>query len=248
MSKEVIIHKIRHELGLDNSQLGFLLDLKEADLNLLFDKISDRLDSDQSDIWEKLAIVSKFMPAYITAKMSETVMGEVVSANVAAHMKTKDALKVLKHLSTNFLAKVSIHLHPQKCKELINSIPIATIKKVCAELLKMKEYYTLAGFVDVLAIEKVLDVIKVIESESDLLNISSFVTKKSLIANIVEQLPNKRIAKLINSAYTIDMREEIFAILTELSSDQMHRILNIVKGFPDQNKERIIDDLNKHFS
>ena len=248
MKKDVLLLKLCHLLGVEPEDFVFLKELSKDDLTKLHAQINHQLSDGQTDIWEKLAKVSQFVPAFVTAKVAQTVMGEVVCANVTSHMKIKESLKVMKHLSTDFLAKVSTHLIPEQNAELLNAIPLKTLKKVSSKLIDKQEYYTLANFVETIELQSVLSIADEIKKESDLLHISAFIENKSRVAEIIRKFSDKRLGKIILRAYEIGYRDEIFEAFEELNSEDMKRVLNIAIKFPEEVKEKITDDLNRHFN
>ncbi len=245
MNKQVILNKLAHLLNIDKDELSFLDQLEEKELERLRLSIINKIETDQGDIWEKLARVSKFVPAFITGKIAQLVMGPQVCANVSQHMDIKEALKVLKHLSISFLAEVSEYLIPHKSADLINAIPQKMVRKVMNQLLQNEKFYTVASFVDVLDLSKVVELSNDIKSDDDLLVIASFVENKDCLASIVQNLKDQRISKLIKRAFETERADEIVDILKSMNDSQLRRIIKLVDEFSESERNKIIDYFEK---
>jgi len=245
LAKEVILKKLKFQLGAHEDSLSFLDNLKKDELDALFLQTAKAINGGQTDLWQKLAKGSHLMPAFIAAKLSENIFGEAICANVASYMKIKDALRITNHLSVEFMAKVTPHLIPEKNEELINAIPLRKNRKVTRILLEEKDYYTVARFVDTLEMSKVIEIAdKEVKDELVLLHIASFVENKAVVARIFMNFSEGRRLKLIQTAYENDFRDELMKAMAHLSQDNINHLLSIIVELPFSVREQVTDDLN----
>lgn len=241
--KHTELQKLLHILQAEGSvELQFLSKLTKDELQLLRLKITAVLQFTQTDIWKRLTGVSKYLPNYMSAKISETVMGPLITANMSYYMPVKDAIAIMKHMSISFLSSVSEFMVPENAKELINQIPIDLLKKVTTELMLKKKYMTAAGFVDVSDISRLIELSKVINKEEDLIHIASYVENKIYIAKIVERFSDERIQKIITTAYQYNLQQEVIEVFVHLSPSETQRTLKIISILPVHFKTQVLKD------
>ncbi len=241
--KQAELQKLLHLLqSEEDSTLSFLDKLSKEELHQLRLKIIDVSQFTQTDIWKRLTGVSKFFPNYMNAKVAETVLGALITANMSYYMPVKDAIAIMKHLSIPFLANVSEYMTPEKAQNLISQIPIDLLKKVTTELIKNKKYLTAAGFVDVLEISKLLELSKVIYKEEDLIRITTYVENKAYVAKIVEGFSDDKINKIITVAYTNGLEEEVLAVFSHLSTKEVQRTLRVISTLHVHIKTKVLAD------
>lgn len=241
--KQTELQKILTLLQIEQDEsFSFLNKLSKEELQLLRLKIIDVAQFTQTDIWKRLTGVAKFFPNYMNAKISETVMGPLIAANMSYYMPEKEAISIMKYMSTPFLATVSEYMTPENAKNLINQIPMDILKKVTIELVKRKKYLVAAGFVDVSEISRLIELSKVITNENDLIKISSFVENKEYIAKIVEGFSDERLNKIITLAYNNQEQEEVLNVFIHLNKKETQRILKVISYLPATLKTRVLQD------
>ena len=246
LSKQTELQKINHILQTNaKSYFSFLEKLSKDELQQLRLQIIEVSQFTQTDIWKRLTGVAKFFPNYMNAKISETVMGPLIAANMSYYMPEKDAIAIMKYMSTSFLATVSEYMTPEKAQRLINQIPMDILKKVTTELIAKKKYLVAAGFVDVSDVPRLIELSKIIHKEEDLIRISSFVENKEYIAKIVEGFADERLQKIIIAAYRNNLQEEVLKVFVHLSANQIQRTLKIVLLLPNDIKDIVANDLKK---
>ena len=243
ISNQAELQKLLHLLQAEkDTNLSFLNKLTKEEIQLLRLKIVDISQFTQTDIWSRLTGVSKFFPNYMNAKVAETVLGALITANMSYYMPEKDAVSIMKYMSNSFLCNVSDFLIPEKAQKLISHIPIDLLKKITTELIKQKKYVTAAGFVDVLEMTRLLELSKVIYKEDDLIHIATYAGNKAYIAKIVEGFDDNRIGKIITYAYSNQLHENILNIFVHLSSNEVQRILKIVSTLSPNIKTKVLED------
>lgn len=241
--KQTELQKILTLLQIEQDEsFSFLNKLSKEELQLLRLKIIDVAQFTQTDIWKRLTGVAKFFPNYMNAKISETVMGPLIAANMSYYMPEKEAISIMKYMSTPFLATVYEYMTPENAKNLINQIPMDILKKVTIELVKRKKYLVAAGFVDVSEISRLIELSKVITNENDLIKISSFVENKEYIAKIVEGFSDERLNKIITLAYNNQEQEEVLNVFIHLNKKETQRILKVISYLPATLKTRVLQD------
>lgn len=241
--KQTEIQKLLHFLQVnDENEFSFLQKLNKEELHQLRLKLIDVSQFTQTDIWKRLTGVAKYFPNYMNAKISETVMGPLIAANMSYYMPEKDAIAIMKYMSTPFLATVSEYMTPEKATHLINQIPMDILKKVTLELMQKKKFITAAGFVDVSDVARLIELSKVIHKEEDLIHISSFVENKKYITKIVEGFTEERLSKIIQVAYQHQLQEEILLVFEHLNNREIQKIIKVVNNLPNILKDKVLQD------
>ena len=98
--------------------------------------------------------------------------------------------------------------------------------------MKTKNYFTLAGFVDVTDKRKVLELSNYIPREEDLLQISHYVNNKNYLADLVDGFSDAKLKNLIQKSVDINLHDEIIIIATLLNDKQLNRISAILYDLP----------------
>ena len=126
MENKIEYQKLQHLLNTESKDFEFLQKLSADELRTLRVRMTEVMDLDQPEIWGRVAKVAKFMPNFLNAKVSETVLGALITANISTYVPIKDAISIMKNLSTPFLAEVAEYMIPEKSEELIENISVDT--------------------------------------------------------------------------------------------------------------------------
>jgi hypothetical protein len=245
-SKVTEIQKLLHLLQAEGSiDYQFLEKLDKEEIQKLRLKFMDVSQFTQTDIWKRLTGVSRFLPNYMNAKVAETVLGAMITANMSYYMPVRDAVSIMKHLSTPYLVNVTEFLIPEKSKILISQIPIDILKKVTIELINNKKYIVTAGFVDVLELSTVIELSKIIYKEEDIIRVSMYVENKNYVAKIVEGFTNQKLEKIIKTAYDHHLQEEVLTVFSHMNNKEVMRTLNIISTLNVNEKTKILSDFEQ---
>ena len=142
------IEKLAHVLRVSPDRIQYLKHLSLDDFRSLNDSISNRLLTDSSDVWSKLAGVAKFMPNFINAQVAKSLLGPNITANLTYHIDTKQAVSIASSLNIEFLAQVAENLVPARAKHLIEAFPMDVLVKLTRTLTRDKKFFTMGAFVD----------------------------------------------------------------------------------------------------
>jgi len=226
--KETQINKIIHLLSEKVENLPFLNKLNFEEMETFYSTLVNAIHGDNSPLWARLGQISKFMPNFINSKIAQDILGPQITANLTYHIPLKDALSISRSIKTKFLAEVAEYLIPEKTKELINAYPIELLKELTKEMVKQDKYFIMAGFVDLLPVEKIIKLSDAIPIEEDMIKISSFIQNKKYIAQLVALYTDDKIIKLLKAAHKIEKWAEMLEISQYLDDEQMHRMANVV--------------------
>jgi hypothetical protein len=223
-------NKLLHLLGeQDTSVMQFLIKLSPDELTTLRQKVQSAIYSEQSSQWKRVAGVAKFMPNFVNAKVAEQALGPVITANISYYIDVRDAVSIMRFLSTPFMAEVAGYMVPEKSKELINKLPMDLMKKLVVYLCQNNKHFVVGSFVEVTELDRVVEIALHLNKESDLIGITKYVKDKSSLAGAYRAFNEQKRYKLIEEAHrsnnlNIVIQMAMFLQLGEVL--QMSRLLN----------------------
>jgi hypothetical protein len=208
------IHKLQHLLAEDGSiSLDFLEKLSYDELHVLRQRIQTAVYMEQSSQWKRLAGVAKFMPNFANAKVAEQVLGASITANMSYFIEVRDAVSIMRFLSIPFMAEVAAFMIPEKCTELINKLPMDTMKKLVTYLVRHQKHFVVGSFVEVTELNRVIEIAKYLDKEEDLVGITKYVQHKASLAAVFRMFPEQRKLRLIE----ICQQEGVLSIVVEMA-------------------------------
>jgi hypothetical protein len=216
--------KLERLLGADEGSLAYLNSTHSSVVRAFREDFSDALYRRHQDNYARLAKLSRVLPVGASAKLAETVLGSVLGAGVAGEMDPDRAGKLAGKLSAAFLAKLSVHLEPHRASKIIGKIPQAVIVAVAQELVKKKEYITLARFVTAIDSQTLRAVMDAIPSSDALLRVGIFVEQRENLSDLLEQLSDQRRSEILAAATAADLWPQMLVLLTHLN-DKMKGVM-----------------------
>jgi hypothetical protein len=208
------INKLQHLLAEDGTaSLIFLQKLSFEELQTLRQRIQSAIYMEQSSQWKRLAGVAKFMPNFANAKVAEQALGPSITANMSYFIDVRDAVSIMKFLSIPFMAEVASFMIPDKCTELINKLPMDTMKKLVSYLIKQQKHFVVGSFVEVTELNRVIEIARFVDKEEDLVGITKFVQHKDSLAGVFRVFPESKKLRLIE----VCKQEGVLSIVVEMS-------------------------------
>jgi hypothetical protein len=89
---------------------------------------------------------------------------------------------------------------------------------------------------------RLIELSGVISDEEDLIRISMYVENKSYVAKIVEGYTLQRLMKIIETAYRLNLQDEVLRVFEHLSSPEVKRVLGVVSELPVNLKTNVLKD------
>jgi hypothetical protein len=208
------INKLQHLLAEEGTaSLAFLEKLSYEELHTLRQRIQSAMYMEQSSQWKRLAGVAKFMPNFANAKVAEQALGASITANMSYFIDVRDAVSIMKFLSIPFMAEVASYMIPDKCTELINKLPMDTMKKLVTYLIKHQKHFVVGSFVEVTELNRVIEIARYVDKEEDLVGITKFVQHKGSLAGVFRVFPDSKKLRLIE----VCKQEGVLSIVVEMS-------------------------------
>ncbi len=222
------LQKIASLLGTPEEEIEFLSSIPTDKLSFLRMKITTAILEEQSGVWEPLARVSKFMPNFLNAKVSEDILGPKITANITYYIPVKDALAIATHFSTKFFCDVLEHIVPEKIEHIIRDSPNDLMKRVVHELRKRKNYLLIGSLIDVTPIPTVHKISMEVD-DSEMIQIMDYITKRARLSDLLDIYDDTKIIGLTKASIRLEKIEgllEVFSFAKAKTKQKIERILD----------------------
>ncbi|MCO5231073.1 MAG: hypothetical protein M9958_07955 [Chitinophagales bacterium] len=231
--KSILISKIAHITKVSPSAISFLDKLEVDEISQLNDGFQDALFSDQAEHWKRVAKVVKYFPNYMSAKVSEQVLGAYITANICYHVEMRDLIGIAKHLSTPFLGEVAENIIPSKANRIVNELPIGMVQTVTEYLMRKEQHFVVASFIEVVERKRLMQLIEAIKSDTDLLKSAEYIRNPELLKDVFLSLPTNRQTKIIQESVRLNKEGIIIRTLDHMGASQREQVLNtFIKSNP----------------
>lgn len=246
LDQKTEIEKLAFILHGKENDVRYLTKLEPNEISDLRQRISGAMQGDNSDIWKRLAAVSKFMPNFINAKVAQDILGPYITANLTYHIPVKEALHISSFFPIVYMADVSEYLIPEKAEPILREFPVERMTLLTLEMIKREKFYTLGTYVDFLPKEKIDIISNQIKSEEHILKISKYVNKKERIAFVIESYSDEKILKILKVAYDLDYCEDLLEIIRYAKEEHKTRALQLLDKSEPIIKETYLRTVSKN--
>lgn len=221
------VRKLARELHVDADELAELEAVAPEDLRTLRGLVGDTLQRAHRSAFRRAVAVSALLPAPLIARLSQTVVGPWLSARIAAEMPPDRSARLASHLDTSFLADVCLSLDPARVADTVSSLPDEQVVAVGLELLARGEHDTLGKFVDVVRPAVVDAVADHVDDPLALLHIAAAIEAPERLDEVVDRIPDERLAELLPAAAEHDELATALAVASQLGPANQRRIVSL---------------------
>lgn len=200
IAHEAELEKLARLLQADRAALDFLGDQSVERLRRIREGLTDALFEEFRPTFAGFAKMASILPLGISARISRSVLGPVLSGRIAGEMPAERAVAMAERLSDEFLADVCVQMEPKRAQPIIRSFPVERSVAITRLLLERGEYIVMGQFVDVLPRATLLAAADVIASPLALLRIAFFVESREQLACVIAHLSRARRAEVIHAA------------------------------------------------
>jgi hypothetical protein len=244
--KEFELKSINNLLGVHGNELSFLEKLEPEEMNMLRNKIILFMQDGQKEIWVPMAKVSKFMPNFLNAKVSEDILGPSIAANLSYHLHPKDAIGIAGHFSIKFFCDVLEHLVPEKIEAMINQSPFDLMRRAVNELLSRRNYFLIGSLIDYTPIDSVEKIARGIENLGELISITYNARDKARVLNLFKKFDDNKIYGVMVAGLNSNLSEEIKTIYEHADQELLDKTKKIIQAKDAKLLEKYNDMIN-HF-
>ncbi len=228
--KEFELKSIHNLLGVQGNDLSFLEKLEPEEINKLRNQIILYMQDGQKEIWVPMAKVSKFMPNFLNAKVSEDILGPSIAANLSYHLHPKDAIGIAGHFSIKFFCDVLEHLVPEKIEGMINQSPFDLMRRAVNELLTRRNFFLIGSLLDYTPIDSVEKIAKGIENLGDLISITYNARDKARVLNLFKRFDDTKIYGVMVAGLNSNLSEEIKTIYEHADEELLEKTRRIIQA------------------
>ncbi len=213
LATRVELLKLARILDTEPAELAFLARQDASRLRALRQGVTEALFERFRASFSGFARLSTLLPLTLGARVSERVLGPMLSGRVAGEMPPERAIDLAARLSDTFLAEICLALDPERSKAIIVGMPVNRVVAITRILQARGEYITMGRFVDVLPQTTLLAATDAIDSDEALLQISFFVEDTAQLTRVIEHLSESRRTGAILAAARHDLWPEAIATI-----------------------------------
>ena len=236
------IKRIAQVLNVEEAELHYLNSLSAQDRDTLYRQVEASVSGEQSPLWPALAKSVRFFPNRLCAKITQEAFGPYIAAQMTSHLDTKTAIGIGKHFSTHFLAEVFLHVEAVKASSLLAKWPMAHLNKAVLFLLAEQQFEQIGGLLEHLPKDRVLALVREIDSPQAVMKIADSVKQKSRLAEALIQLKDDVLARYIEAASDLGLWETALLMCSHLNTKQQNRIHGLALHF-EWDDERVFTEL-----
>ncbi len=233
------LQKISHVLNVSLEEVTFLSSHSEKQLEFLFHAISNSIQKEQSQVWEPLAKVVKFIPNFLNAKISEEVLGPHITANITYHVGVKDAISISNFFSNKFFTDVMENVLPEKIEHILEEAPIDKMRIVLQELLKRKNYYQLSSLMDYVPLDRAAKLTMEVKDFETLSTVAYLSSKKDRLWKILTTYTDDRIKGFLQVSLEQDRAEMIQEIYDSAEPSFQSKLKSLMSGFSENLRSQL---------
>ena len=168
--------------------------------------------------------MTRFIPNFLNAKVSEEVLGPHITANITYHVNVKDAISISNYYSIPFFADVMEHVIPEKVEGILAAAPSEKMIQILKELLKRKNYAQISALMDYTPVEKAAKLTLEVKDMDVVSDVGYYSTKKDRLWKILATYTDERNIGFIRSCIKFE-REDLLKEIVETGN------LNFQKKF-----------------
>lgn len=200
--KEFEMHSLSNLLGLSVEEISYLNQLTGEQISILKNQFLLGMQNGQREIFVTIAKVSRFMPNFLNAKVSQDILGPQITANLSYFLTPKEAIAIAGYFPTKFFADVIEFLVPEKVSEMIGLTPFDQMKKAVEELISRKNFFIIGSLMDFTPIESVDKMARGLSNPEHLIHITYHCQNKKRVLELFQAYGERRIFEVISTGLT----------------------------------------------
>lgn len=221
------VAKLAHELQAEPEALDGLAVLHADDLRRLRGMVGDALHDAHRQAFQRAAAASALLPAALTARLAQTLIGPYLAARIAAEMPADRAVRLAGHLEIDFLADVCLSLDPARVAATVQGLPDDRVIEVGTTLLARREYVTLGKFVGVVSPAVVDGVADRIDDPAALLAIARAIEARDRLDELMTRIDDDRLLAMIAAAVAGRQVAAMMALAGHLGPGNRRRLVTL---------------------
>jgi hypothetical protein len=225
--------KFARLLQVDDEHLAFLEALAPDRVRAVRERVSQQLFDQGKGQFTNLVKASRLVPNALAARIAQRVFPPLVCAQVAGLIEPDHAAGLVSHFEVGFLCDVAAHTDPRDITHLVGHMPVDVLVAAARELTARKDYLTAGRFVGVAPSRVLPDLVNAVPDPADLLPIAFFLEAKYRLDEIVDAMPDDRLAGAMVVAAEQELWPEALSLMIHVGEDNTRRVAKLAGKQPD---------------
>lgn len=181
----------------DPKRYAFLARLSPDEQRKLYRIVKNRVDDEAGVTVSIMAVVSGFVPAFISARFADK-MEPATVARISDKISVKKAIAIARHLEPSFMAEVAVYQDPHKVTAVVEGLPDKDLVEITRILFLRKSYRVVARFSDGLSVEKLKNVSEEINDPATLIAIARHMQNREKAVQTAVELSDEYLLGFMN--------------------------------------------------
>ncbi|WP_157535159.1 hypothetical protein [Nocardia inohanensis] len=237
MAARAEVVKLARELHTAPEDLAFLLESDPQALRQVRRGMHKGLDAEHRPMFDRLAKTSALIPNPLAVTIATRFFGPVLCGMIAPSLSPERAQALIGHVPMRFLADLAPHVDPDAATPIIRSLDTEVMVPVMREMLRRKDYVTLARFLVAATDRQLLEVLPHLDSGEDMLLVA-FNAELDAVSDrfevVMAALPEERIREVLLAGYEQDRVVEALTFMQFLSTETLARVGNTLAEMDDE--------------
>jgi hypothetical protein len=219
--------KLARVLQTEPERLDFLEGAAPEAIRAFRRSVHQRLDAPHRPMFQRIARVSALVPGTLAVRIAMRYYGPMFVGMVATEVPPERAADLIGSIPPEFIADAAPYVDPEAVGPIVRALPTEAMLPAMREMLRRKDYVTLARFVSAVSDELILAVLPFIESGADLLMIvlnSEIGDVAGRFDVVLTKVADDRIRSLVQAAADAGLFAETLTFLQFLSPPTRARI------------------------
>lgn len=224
------VMKLARELHTAPADLGFLLESDPVAIRRVRQAMYRSLDAPHRPMLRLVAKVSGMVPNTLAIAIATRFFGPMLCGMVASSLSPERAVSLIGQVPVEFLADVAQYVDPEAATPIVRRFDVDVLVPVLREMLRRKDYVTLARFVVAASEEQLVEIVPYLDSGAELLMVAFDVELDAVsdrFEPVMASLPESRIRDILQAAYDGDLFAETLTFLPLLSDKTLTRIADV---------------------
>ncbi|MEV6773332.1 hypothetical protein AB0N05_32340 [Nocardia sp. NPDC051030] len=222
--------KLARELHTAPEDLAFLLESDPVAIRRVRKQMHRTLDSRYRPMFDRLARVSGLIPNSLAIAIATRFFGPALCGMIASSLSPERAVALIGQVPVDFLADVAPYVDPDAATPIVRAFDTEVLVPAMQEMLRRKDYITLARFLVATTDQQLLDVMPFIDSGEDMLMVA-FNAELDAVADrfeiVLAELPEEQLCDVLQVSHDQDRFIEMLTFLPMVSDQTLGRISDV---------------------
>ncbi|GAB2541048.1 hypothetical protein [Nocardia heshunensis] len=225
--------KLARELHIAPADLEFLQQSDPVAIRRVRQGMYRALDAPYRPMFDRLAKVSGLIPNSLAIAIATRFFGPMLCGMVASSLSPERAAALIGHVPLPFLADVAPFVDPEAATPIVQCFGVDVMVPVLREMLRRKDYVTLARFIVAASDAQLRAVLPYVESGEDMLMVA-FNAELDAVADrfdlVLLEMPDEGIRGVLRAAHEQNLFAEAITFLAVLGTETLARVADLAAG------------------